>query len=541
MVSVMLGILVTLLIADSSAADMMFISPGAQQANSEMEFPLVSDNELVPEIPGRKENPNQEININKPSPGGDMDSNPENMVTMQPPSIDCGTVVDTAMAENGTIKSPGYPENYPAYLNCKWEIKATPGKKIVASFSEFDVTASTDCSSDYVIISTGEKSNRYCGKAAPAHIESESEVLTIEFHTNQGDSCRGFSLDYTVVTKQVTCGAVTSDLQFEFRSPMYPAPLENKTSQCDLTVSHDCDKPICQLRLDLMDFRLAPPTAGDCNSDQFIIRANEPLPVLCGNNSKQHMYVDVRGRKETNLNILSMPVLPKPVGVHNETDADRVIIEWLHEVDPNRAWNILVTQIPCMCEDSSLPEPPAPTGCLQYHKEISGVISSFNYHGTIRNYEPCWNGTESDCGEHVHTGHLNNLDYTVCIKSKAGYCGVVYDQVAPDSFQLTGLKDENIASPWNGEKYCYDDYVYVPRGAHIDDLGSQYTVERYCGQAFGNVLTGPVMSFSKPFLMRMKTDNQEPHGGVAINNRGFEVKYTQIPCSVGPQGVKAFA
>ena len=30
----------------------------------------------------------------------------------------------------------GYPENYPAYLNCKWEIKATPGKKIVASFRE---------------------------------------------------------------------------------------------------------------------------------------------------------------------------------------------------------------------------------------------------------------------------------------------------------------------------------------------------------------------------------------------------------------------
>ena len=43
---------------------------------------------------------------------------------------------------------------------------------------------------------------------------------------------------------------------------------------------------------------------GDCNGDQFIIRANEPLPVLCGNNSKQHLYVDVRGRKETNLNVL---------------------------------------------------------------------------------------------------------------------------------------------------------------------------------------------------------------------------------------------
>ena len=37
----------------------------------------------------------------------------------------------------------------------------------------------------------------------------------------------------------------------------------------------------------------------------------------------QHMYVDVRGRSETNLNILSMPIFPKPVGVHNETDSSR--------------------------------------------------------------------------------------------------------------------------------------------------------------------------------------------------------------------------
>ena len=33
------------------------------------------------------------------------------------------------------------------------------------------------------------------------------------------------------------------------------------------------------------------------------------------------------------------------------------------------------------------------------------------------------------------------------------------------------------------------------------------------------MLAGPVMSFAKPFLMRMKTDDKEPHGGVAINNR----------------------
>ena len=44
------------------------------------------------------------------------------------------------------------------------------------------------------------------------------------------------------------------------------------------------------------------------------------------------MYDIILFRKETNLNILSMPVMPKPVGVHNQTDSDRIIIEWLYEV-----------------------------------------------------------------------------------------------------------------------------------------------------------------------------------------------------------------
>ena len=47
-------------------------------------------------------------------------------------------------------------------------------------------------------------------------------------------------------------------------------------------MSHDCETPICQLRLDLIDFELMSPVAGNCDSDQFIIRANEPLPILCG-------------------------------------------------------------------------------------------------------------------------------------------------------------------------------------------------------------------------------------------------------------------
>ena len=54
----------------------------------------------------------------------------------------------------------------------------------------------------------------------------------------------------------------------------------------------------------------------------------------------------------------------------------------------------------------------------------------------VRNYEPCWNGTEAACGAALHTGHLNNLDYTACVQSEPGYCGISYRQVASLVFFL---------------------------------------------------------------------------------------------------------
>ena len=57
----------------------------------------------------------------------------------------------------------------------------------------------------------------------------------------------------------------------------------------------------------------------------------------------------------------------------------------------------------------------------------------------------------------------------------------------------------------------------------------------------GNKLAGPILSFSKPFVVRTKTDSAEPHGGVAINNRGYRLTYKQIPCSVERPNAAAFA
>ena len=47
--------------------------------------------------------------------------------------------------------------------------------------------------------------------------------------------------------------------------------------------------PFVQInRLDFEDFLLQPPNLGDCLRDKFLVRANNHIPILCGDNIGQH-------------------------------------------------------------------------------------------------------------------------------------------------------------------------------------------------------------------------------------------------------------
>ena len=44
---------------------------------------------------------------------------------------------------------------------------------------------------------------------------------------------------------------------------------------------------------------------------------------------------------------------------------------------------------------------------------MNGKIQSFNFDGTVKNFEPCFNGTEPECGEELHTGKIQ-LFLVIC-------------------------------------------------------------------------------------------------------------------------------
>lgn len=63
--------------------------------------------------------------------------------------------------------------------------------------------------------------------------------------------------------------------------------------RCTLTV-HPCSSTTCQLRIEFLDLSLVGPTGdGSCNTDAITITGGASnVPVLCGENSGQHVVVD---------------------------------------------------------------------------------------------------------------------------------------------------------------------------------------------------------------------------------------------------------
>ncbi|XP_071515947.1 uncharacterized protein [Panulirus ornatus] len=217
------------------------------------------------------------------------------------------------------------------------------------------------------------------------------------------------------------------------------------------------------------------------------------------------------------------------VALYNYKDAEIV------NFPTRRAWSIRVTQIPCHCPNSRVPK--APVGCLQYYQGLTGEFKSFNFDGVSCYSEDRWCDFTtiqhvSDCDVRVgYTGHLNNLDYSICVEPESGFCGIQYQQVGPDGFSLTNTTSyggSHLTLPEVADAGCMSDYLWIPGAENEHDSD---TYERFCGTKLGTARKwGTVISYSKPFTVRMVTDADEFSLVTDYMNRGFHLSYSQIPC-----------
>ncbi|XP_068220316.1 uncharacterized protein [Palaemon carinicauda] len=152
------------------------------------------------------------------------------------------------------------------------------------------------------------------------------------------------------------CGSVVARNRTWFVNKDFPEKSRD-SGDCSITIKKEFPR-IKQARLDFHSFQLANPRRGRCLDDVFEVSAMtnvhgrqekvEITPKLCGDNTGQHVYVDMeQGDAE----------------VHVKLGSDA------HST--NREWRVFITQL-----DETFA---APKDCLQYHTDSSNKVRSLNF------------------------------------------------------------------------------------------------------------------------------------------------------------------
>jgi len=303
-----------------------------------------------------------------------------------------------------------------------------------------------------------------------------------------------------------TCGEPITTNLTSFVNPSYPSADTTGNNRCQTEVQLIAEGNVCQLRLDFITMDVAGPNtdSGECDKDLFMVTGtttDSRVPKICGENTGQHMYVDVKPRGGN-------PQLTMDLGLQAAS----------------RSWEIKVTQIKCESVQR------APSGCLQYFNTTSGNVKSFNYVG--------YTGTELAAGE-VEGVHLASQDYRVCIAPQPGFCFINWERASTTSFIMTGeiigvtadaIGTSDAGWPTSEEALTCPDYVVIPGGSHLEIGATDQRVnrDRFCGSYFPKV-----SSTLHPFMLHVVTDFSETTTTATqpqTNNVGFSLNYRMKVC-----------
>ncbi|KAG9276492.1 cubilin [Astyanax mexicanus] len=150
-------------------------------------------------------------------------------------SSGCG---GTIHADSGTIKSPNYPQNFPANVECSWTIIAHEGNHLEMGFaSDFQIPDSSgQCQSSYIKVWSGPRAENDallatgCGSTAPPAVIAPYNVIHARFQSTETVG-KGFSSSF-----YTRCGANFSASAGRVVSPNYP-DLYPASSNCDYLIN----------------------------------------------------------------------------------------------------------------------------------------------------------------------------------------------------------------------------------------------------------------------------------------------------------------
>uniref|UniRef100_A0AC35TNA3 Cubilin n=1 Tax=Rhabditophanes sp. KR3021 TaxID=114890 RepID=A0AC35TNA3_9BILA len=157
---------------------------------------------------------------------------------------------------NGTINSPGFPNDYPNLITCLWDIRVPKGYLIQINFILFDVQGSENCEKDKLQIEEDlehdipeffndtvgfwDIASRYqknihnlCGSSKlPETILSTDNSIRLNFTSDSKSTGKGFKIEW-----KARCGGIFDGDFGSIYSPHYPSSYPNEDMECIYYIS----------------------------------------------------------------------------------------------------------------------------------------------------------------------------------------------------------------------------------------------------------------------------------------------------------------
>ncbi|KAH8379700.1 hypothetical protein KR009_006651 [Drosophila setifemur] len=115
--------------------------------------------------------------------------------------------------QSGVIRSPGYPGNARPSLDCRWQLTAPYGSRLLLRFYDIKLGGSDEkCDQDQLTIYDSDRQLlKACQPEQPAPLYSSSNSLRVDMHTDAQRSDSSFQLHYEVVAGQPGCGGTFTE------------------------------------------------------------------------------------------------------------------------------------------------------------------------------------------------------------------------------------------------------------------------------------------------------------------------------------------
>ena len=88
-----------------------------------------------------------------------------------------------------------------------WTLEAENGGNILLTFLSFDIEAHSGCNYDWVEVTYGDFSERFCGNDLPGPFTSCGSSITIKFQSDDSVSRTGFRAEWEELSTSTPCSS----------------------------------------------------------------------------------------------------------------------------------------------------------------------------------------------------------------------------------------------------------------------------------------------------------------------------------------------